>query len=200
MDDDRLNKKMFLLDKNRCSNNWSQNFKKLLSDLDLAEHWDTNSVIPFDLAKTKVKDQFISDWKHHCSTKTKLRTYVTFEDDVDVASHLNSNLPKYERSLISQIRCGILPLRIETGRYVNLAEKDRLCQLCRQQKIENEAHFLFECDIYSTDRTQLEATMNCRFLNMDTADKFKTVFMHPYALGTFMKSAIQKRRNLLYKS
>ncbi len=200
MDSDRLNKKMFLLDKHHCSNNWSQNFKKLLTDLSLEEHWGTNGVIPLDLAKTKVKDQFTSDWKHHCSTKSKLRTYVTFKDNVNVASHLNSNLPKYERSLISQLRCGILPLRIETGRYVNLAEKDRLCQLCQQQRIENEAHFLFECDIYSTDRTQLEATMNCRFLDMDTADKFKSVFKHPYALGTFMKSAIQKRRNLLYKS
>ncbi len=74
-------------------------------------------IIPLDTVKAKINEQFQINWRHNCSTKPKLRTYVTFKNNVEVASHIACNLPKYERSLISQLRLGILPLRIETGRY-----------------------------------------------------------------------------------
>ena len=188
-----------MYDKEICDNNWSQKIKKLINELDLDQHWLHNRAIPLDTVKTKIRDQFIADWRHQCSTKDKLRTYVTFQDSVEVAPHLNSNLPKYERSLISQLRLGVLPLRIETGRYVNLPAQDRLCQICAQNKVEDEAHFLFECDTYTAYRDELEIATNSNFANMSTSDKFRVVFNHPYSLGRFMKSAFQKRKGLLYK-
>ncbi len=199
MDNDRLNKIVFLYDKQLCENNWSQKIKKLIGELDLDQHWTRNTVIPLDIVKTRVKDQFIADWKHQCSTKDKLRTYVTFKDSVEVAPHLSSNLPKYERSLISQIRLGVLPLRIETGRFVNLPANDRLCQVCKQNSVEDEAHFLFECDKYAEERQALETSINVVFANLTTTEKFVQVFQHPYSLGRFIKSAFQKRKGMLYK-
>ena len=55
------------------------------------------------------------------------------------------NLPKYERPVISQLRLGILPLRIETGQYSNLSVENRICLLHDSGHVENESHFLFQC-------------------------------------------------------
>ena len=50
---------------------------------------------------------------------------------------------------IAQIRCGVLPLHIETGRYRNLKVEERLCKVCESQSVENEFHFIFDCPAYS---------------------------------------------------
>ena len=45
-----------------------------------------------------------------------------------------------ERSILSQFRAGILPLRIETGRYVGEPAELRHCTLCKPDvpRVENE--------------------------------------------------------------
>ena len=55
-----------------------------------------------------------------------------------------------ERSLLAQLRIGILPIRVETGIFVNLAVKERVCQICKSQEVEDELHFLFNCPKYNT--------------------------------------------------
>ncbi len=91
MENNRLNKTIFMYDKEICDNNWSQKIKKLINELDLDQHWLHNRAIPLDTVKTKIRDQFIADWRHQCSTKDKLRTYVTFQDSVEVAAHLKDS-------------------------------------------------------------------------------------------------------------
>ena len=110
--------------------NWSNIFKKLTDDLDLAAFWNNDNFIPMVLAKNRLWDRFKANWEHHFTTKPKLRTYMKHKNDISVASHISCNLPKYERSLISQLRLGILTLRIETGRYCNLSVENRICLLC----------------------------------------------------------------------
>ena len=128
-----------------------------------------------------------------------MRTYVTFKEDTKVAAHINCNLSKHERSLISQIRLGILPIRIETGRYTNTDIAERICLFCAQDKVENETHFLFECSLYDVERRQFETSMNCNFEPMSTVDKFKMVFDHPFGLGRYMRLAMNKRTEKLYR-
>ena len=59
---------------------------------------------------------------------------------------------------MAQLRCGILPNRIETGRFTNICDPitgklkkmkstERICQLCTKNEIENEIHF-FMCLSY----------------------------------------------------
>ena len=47
---------------------------------------------------------------------------------------------------IAQIRFGILPLHIETGRFRGLDLKYRTCHVCGE--VEDELHFLFSCKQY----------------------------------------------------
>ena len=55
---------------------------------------------------------------------------------------MSLRLKRKERGLLAQCRIGILPLRIETGRYVDEKEDERLCIHCNKREIENKNHFL----------------------------------------------------------
>ena len=200
MDNNRINKKVFLYDKALCKDNWSASFKTTLTDIGFERHLIDNTEIPIDQLKVIVMDRLTRDWRHHCATKDKLRTYRTFKNDMCTASHLNCNLPKYERSLISQLRLGVLPLRIETGRFVGLNEQDRICTLCDNNQVENEAHFLFSCDKYNDYRHSLETAIGLSFDNLNVTEKFELVFQHPHSLGRYLRLAMNARKNELYNN
>ncbi len=201
MRNDRLNKKVFLWDKELCHDNWSSCFKSVLADLNLTGHMENSTIIPLVAAKIQTKETIKRDWEHHCLTKDKLRTYRTFKTEMSTASHLACNLPKFQRPLISQLRLGILPIHIETGRFARLNEEDRICQLCDSNDIENEAHFLFYCNlhVYAPYRDELETGIGAVFQNMTDEEKFCRVFNHPYVLGRYIEKAFCKRRENLYK-
>ena len=200
MDNNRINKKVFLFDKDRCKDNWSASFKAALTDIGLEGHLINNSEIPIDQIKIGARDKLTRDWRHHCATKDKLRTYRTFKNDMCTAPHLSCNLPKYERSLISQLRLGVLPLCIETGRFVGLNEQDRTCMLCNNGQIENEAHFLFGCEMYNDYRNDLETSIGSSFDNLNLTEKFELVFKHPHSLGRYLRMAMNVRKNKLYNN
>jgi hypothetical protein len=37
---------------------------------------------------------------------------------------------------------------VETGRFVNLALENRTCEICDSVSVEDQCHFLFECEKY----------------------------------------------------
>ena len=47
----------------------------------------------------------------------------------------------------AKFRAGVAPLRLETGRYENLAVNQRTCFNCRDM-IESEHHVLLNCPLY----------------------------------------------------
>ncbi len=199
MDHSRLNRALFLFDKSANGHNWSKKVKKVLSECNLENLWNRNQQVPLEILKSRLAANSLENWRHKCSTKPKLRTYITFKNDMDVASHLCCNMPKYERSLISQLRLGILPLRIETGRYSNLEVKDRTCLICDTNNVEDEEHFLFNCEFYSNERSTFETGLNCNFADLSTTEKFKLIFKHPYKLAKYLKTATDKRKDKLYR-
>ena len=68
-----------------------------------------------------------------------------------------------QRQLVSMLRMGVLPLRIETGRYEackvvgskGVPVEFRVCKCCSLCKVEDEIHFSFECPLYSSLRIGL---------------------------------------------
>ncbi len=54
-----------------------------------------------------------------------------------------------QRSLIAQLRLGILPIHIETGRFRGTQLDDRICQLCDTQEVVDEMHFVCKCNLYN---------------------------------------------------
>ena len=53
----------------------------------------------------------------------KLRMYIMFTDIFEPGTYIIMCMSRRRRSLMSQFRTGILPLEIETGRYVPFFDK-----------------------------------------------------------------------------
>ena len=63
-------------------------------------------------------------------------------------------MPYQHRRALAAFRCGTAPIRLETGRYVNLAVDGRTCYHC-EDRVEDEQHVISECPIYTDLRTAL---------------------------------------------
>ena len=88
-------------------------------------------------------------------------------------------MDSHERSLLAQLRFGILPLHVETGSFNVLPLEERICQMCDANVIENECHFLFECELYNDLRYDWEKTVRIRcpdFLYMEVNDQLTYLF------------------------
>ena len=72
-----------------------------------------------------------------------------------IIDYVHMDLSRLQRSMLAQLRCGILPLRIETGRYERKAEAGRLRKFCDDNSIESEALFLFQWPQYLPYRDRL---------------------------------------------
>ena len=101
-----------------------------------------------------IREHEEQQWQIRCEAKPKLRTYITMKNSLETEKYVRYNLNRKERSYLAQLRLGILPLRIETGRYENLAIDKRTCQLCASGEVENEEHFLLKCEINQELRQQ----------------------------------------------
>ena len=53
---------------------------------------------------------------------------------------------------MAQFRLGILLLEIEIGRFRNIPLGNRISQMCNNNVVEDEIHFLCECNSYSEYR------------------------------------------------
>ena len=54
-----------------------------------------------------------------------------------------------------KFKLGILPLSIEVGHFTNVPLEYRLCQLCKDNLLEDELHFILYCDGLKDTRSQL---------------------------------------------
>ena len=72
---------------------------------------------PISDLSASLKEDYEYSWSDKVKNKTKLRTYITFKDKFGLEKFLKVNLNSTERSLLAELRPGILPLHIETGRF-----------------------------------------------------------------------------------
>ena len=154
-------------------------------------------------------------WKLALDIKPKLRTLKEFKTDYKVEPYTEAYLTRFQRSLLSQYRCGILPLRVETGRFnlirdnetknlrhLNLEE--RLCQLCDRGSVEDEFHFTCVCPLYSTPRLKMFNEINkcnVNFNNLETFQQF--VYINKYCqklLAKYIENAWNLRKNSLFNN
>ena len=84
----------------------------------------------------------------------KLRTYRLFKNDFYPEPYVISDMPRCYRSAMAKFRCGVAPIRVETGRYENIPLNERTCFNCNHN-VEDEFHVLFHCDIYNDIRENL---------------------------------------------
>ena len=148
MEDIRITKQAFHMDYDNCCNNWTSELKSIMTKIDVSNCFREKTVINMTEAKSRIIYLYASIWRSDIQRIPKLRTYRTFKTEFTREQYLTLNLRKCERSVMCQFRTGILPLQIETGRYTGVPANQRYCVLCTdsQHCVENELHFLFQCD------------------------------------------------------
>ena len=199
---ERLLKKIFLYDKNSTSDNtWPSKFKQFLDAVHLDHLYDENQLIDLTLLSERLKSNFQTKWMDSVRSKPKLRLYEQIKTSPLTENYVKANLPKFERSLIAQLRLGILPLRIETGRYVNEPVSDRICTLCTQYMVEDELHFLLNCTRYTNARRDYLATSNIDitiYNGSNDIDKLKLMMENTHSFGRFLGTIFNIRMNFLF--
>ena len=119
-----------------------------------------------------------------------------------VESYVKLNLKRNERSVLAQIRCGILPRHIETGRFVRTEIENRVCKICNTNSVENEYHFLFHCDFYRHERDAFTKGLLDNYKNfnrLSDACKLKLLFnLEPQKLGKYASKLWTLRQQQIY--
>ena len=181
----RLLKKIYLWDKylNESEQimSWSGEIKSILYENNL-----NHVVFPVKSVVKQLEESFYKKQlvlvENMGKNKPKLRTFVTFKDFKTISPHVYKPLSFLQRKTISKIRLGILPIRLETARYLRpiLPEAQRLCY-CQNGDPESECHVLFICEKYSNLR---QVWMNNllkpeNFDAMSNPDKLKITLNEP---------------------
>ena len=144
--------------------------------------------------------------KYECEMKPKLRTFLTFKEFGSLPPHVGKPLSFLERKMISKLRLGILPLRMETARYERpiIPENERLCY-CQSEAIESEYHVLFECSVYDDlrDIWMNLMTLPENFCNLCSGGKLNEVLniaVNVRHTAKYLLSVMDRRkmRNKLY--
>ena len=198
--DTELCKRLFLVDYNLCVKNWSSEIKKICNKLQIESVYDNKTACNVANVKDRVKDLMLRHWKENVIQKPKLRTYVTFKDNIDVEPYVKHCNVRQNRSLMAQIRCGVLPIRLETGRFCRLPVENRLCELCNLGKVEDEFHFVMECSLYQGERERFFNTLNVNTRDDNKEEVFRVLFRNNWREVTlYLKNIWKKRQDKLFK-
>ena len=115
--------------------NWCGQVLSQFQKCDIANHFLDIDITQFskhyvqEKVKTKLRGDFIHKWRENLARNTvrngmhgnKLRTYRAFKTEYKTEGYINLKLPRLHRSSYAKFRCGVSPLRIETGCYERLA-------------------------------------------------------------------------------
>ena len=163
--------------------------------------FDSLSPCDPDLADTHLMQLDSQDWDINRYKSQKLRYYNLYKYEKGNEEYLSLDLSRYQRSILAQFRCGILPLQIEVGRYRDVPLCDRLCELCDSNSVEDEVHFLCDCPCYSEFRMSLfeQAYLSDNsFSDKDNFERFVFLMSNcQKAVIKFLTKAIYKRTTLL---
>ena len=155
------------------------------------------------LLKTNLQSKFKEIWSTKTTKMSKLSFYRQHKINHKFEEYLTLLENRRYKSAITKLRCSAHRLEIEIGRYNRirnevtgkmepLPREKRLCDICKE-KVEEEYHFLFECQVNKQLRDKFLNEMNTligdNFKTMNHFDKTKLLFetTDKYILNMFGK-------------
>ena len=166
----------------RCQN-WNYGVSKTLGEAGvLYEPEVTNLRVMKNLA---VFHKFVDSWREDITRinarqgtgRNKLRTYRLFKSVYQTENYLNCLMPHGYRNAYAKFRCGVVPIRLETGRYERPSEDSRTCFNC-VNLIENEEHVPLQCPVYKDLREVMFRVLSEEFpdlLNMNDQELLSSI-------------------------
>ena len=109
-------------------------------------------------------DHFVQCWEYEKGKSSKLSFYHLHKTKFAREAYIDAIKGFSRRYNTTKLRISSHDLEIERGRYTNTPRELRICNWCNismgKKTIENEYHFLFECDLYATLRAKLITSLN----------------------------------------
>ena len=160
MEEDRLPKIVYNWDKSLNTDAWASSVDFILSYVNMlddtrAREEEALCLVDLDVVKARLLKLCREKWWTASSDMTKLRTFRALFDEVDHMGIVYTNLTRRQRSLVVKLKIGILPLRIEVGRFSDKPLEYRICHICEDVLLDNEFHFLMYCDNLREVRTDM---------------------------------------------
>ena len=202
LDDTCLTKRVFNHDYNVCQKNWCEDLKRILTTIGLSNGYENKLTVNMTETRDSLLTYYANSWPVKCQNVPKLRTYLQFKQSFKTEKYLTMNLTRSERSVMAQFRCGVLPLRIETGWFVGEQVGDRLCRFCDLNLVEDEKHFLLVCPSYVHLRdSNLGTIINNEFRQL-TDDKKLCLLFDDYTRKTakYLLKAFLLRRGRIFET
>ena len=152
---------------------WYMSSEKLLS---LINNYQISSDMAKPINNRKLRIAMLKDWEKNLKTHSegKLCTYVTFKANFGCEKYLDIVKKFEDRRSLTRFRISAHHLLIERGRYSNTPRHNRICKRCCSNEVEDETHFLFNCDSLSDQRKDMITMINncCKnFKNLDPNQK-----------------------------
>ena len=207
----RLTKRIFLWDYELSLNgtrNWSYRVNQLLHETDMEAYYE-NIFTPLDTTsfiqecRKIFKHSESTQWQTDIEKYSKLRTYRNIKIHFGTEKYLTCLLSTDMRSVLAQLRCGILPLKIETGRFSSpfIPAERRICDVCHKE-IEDEVHFLFKCPLYNLERVDwcYDLSQHIDLSNSNKHLVMQEIFENKFAIkrtAYYIKACLCKRSNHL---
>ncbi len=96
------------------------------------------------------------------------------------------------------MRCGVLPIRIETWRFKGEDVGERICIYCNMGEVEDELHFVIHCPKYQHLRENVIRYVeqyNTNFLTMNVNEQFNLIIKdYPRQVAKYVKNVMNIKR------
>ena len=203
MEDCRIPKKIIRWEMEKRGANWAAEVRNLLDGIGKEGDFYNMQLIDLNDFKNKICFEDKENWKKYIGNVPKLRSYILFKNEMQLEAYVYKVINRGHRSTLAQLRCGILPLRVETGRYISIPLEYRLCLMCSENKIEDENHFLFECTCYQNMRISFLANIFLKYPLFDSysfGKKCQIIMNEEMVKETaaYVYNIYQCRRKILY--
>ena len=159
--------------------NWVSGVKLTLNTLNMSNTWNSdtlNNNTTINSVKTNINKLFQNQCKEYLyddnkgkNHKNKLRTYRQFKEDFGLEKYLNIVKNPLHRAALTKLRISAPTLKIEAGRYIGQKLEDRKCLYCKDNQIEDECHFMLNCNLYNKLRREF-----CQVFETTTTNKTDT--------------------------
>ncbi len=204
----RITKKIFNWDWGHKGKTWCWYVKQIMRETNNGDRicdvfsGDVDFNVLVNQIDTELTNIELHRWNSQMEQQSKLRFYRLFKENYSVENYVLNCYDKSCRSFIAQLRAGVLPLHVETGRFTRINIEDRVCNVCGV--LEDELHFIFDCTLYTDLRlTFYQSISNFNIMSLSTNEKLK-LFMTDKGVfnkfGKFIRNCFYKRSDFMYNS
>ena len=139
----------------RNCKNWVTYVKSLLYELGFIESWDYDdtSYLTPNRIKQRLREHYKQNILASLSKYSRLSIYCQYKQDYCFEKYLDDiYIFKFRCSLLN-LRCGVLNINIELGRFDNTHREQKMCPVCNMNAKENEYDFILVRPCYRNLRT-----------------------------------------------